>query len=55
MANISDAIELAEVLAAIASRTQEAHTGRELMELVDRLLTAAGLPLKPEPEVVGFH
>ena len=42
-----DTVELAEVIAGIASRTNEPETARELMQLVDRLLTGAGLPELP--------
>jgi hypothetical protein len=42
-----DAIELAERIARIASRTNEPKIGRELMQIVDRLLTEAGLPELP--------
>jgi hypothetical protein len=39
-----DPIELAHALAEIACGTQEVKTARRLMELVDQLLTVAGLP-----------
>ena len=39
-----DPVEIASALAEIASRTDEPETARQLMELVNRLLTAAGLP-----------
>jgi hypothetical protein len=39
-----DAVEIANAIAEIASKTQEPETARRLMELVDRLLTQAGLP-----------
>ena len=42
-----DTVELAEVIAGIASRTNEPETARELMQLVDRLLTGTGLPELP--------
>lgn len=37
-------VELAREIAAIASATTDPETGRLLMELVGRLLEAAGLP-----------
>src|SRR6516162_10037548 len=40
---MGDDIELARMLAEIASRTQEPDTARELMALVDQLFTEAGL------------
>ena len=40
-----DPVEIANTIAEIASKTQEPETARRLMELVNRLLTAAGLPL----------
>ena len=39
-----DPVEIANAIAEIASKTQEPVTARRLMELVDRLLTQAGLP-----------
>jgi hypothetical protein len=39
-----DPIEIADAIAAIASTTLEPETARQLMELVERLLAAAGLP-----------
>lgn len=47
MIELYDTVELAEVIAKIASRTNEPETARELMHLVDRLLTGAGLPELP--------
>ena len=47
MTELYDVIELAERLASIASRTNEPEIGRELMQIVDRLLTEAGLPELP--------
>lgn len=44
MANPLDPIELARKIAGIASKTRDPDTGLELIELVDRLLTEAGLP-----------
>jgi hypothetical protein len=41
-----DPIEIADTLAEIARQTQDPATGRRLMELVDRLLTEAGLPVE---------
>ena len=42
-----DQIQLADALAQIASRTHEDDTGRQLMELVDHIVTQAGLPKSP--------
>ncbi len=42
-----DIVELARALAEIASKSGEPDIARELMELVDRLLTDAGLPPAP--------
>lgn len=39
-----DPIAIADALAEIASTTKDAETARQLLELVDRLLTEAGLP-----------
>jgi hypothetical protein len=39
-----DPVAIADALAAIASRTIDPETGRQLMELVTQLLTDAGLP-----------
>jgi|KBSMisStaDraftv2_1062788.scaffolds.fasta_scaffold10805267_1 hypothetical protein len=36
-------VEIADTLAKIASQTTDPETGRQLMELVDRLLTEVGL------------
>jgi hypothetical protein len=44
MSGEMDLVELARALAAIASETKDAETGQQLLQLVDRLLTAAGLP-----------
>ena len=44
-----DLVQLACDIAAIASTTGDAETGRQLVELVDRLLTASGLPLAGNP------
>lgn len=45
-------VDLAQVLADIASRTRDANAVRELMVLVNQLFTAAGLPaLSPDPPV----
>jgi hypothetical protein len=51
MANI---VDLARILADIASRTQDRGTAQELMILVDRLFTEAGLPAG-EPESPVRH
>lgn len=45
MSTSFDAVEFASVLADIAGKTQDPETARRLMELVSRLLTAAGLRL----------
>jgi hypothetical protein len=47
MTKTCDAVELAEIIAGIASRTKEPETARELMHLADQLLTGAGLPELP--------
>lgn len=39
-----DPMELARELARIASTTTDEETGRRLMEIVERILQAAGLP-----------
>jgi hypothetical protein len=44
-----DLLDLADELAEIARVTNDPATGRRLMQLVNRLLTAAGLP----PEAGG--
>jgi hypothetical protein len=46
-----DPIAIADALAEIASRTREPETARQLMELVERLLSGAGLP--PEDPAGG--
>ncbi|HME24689.1 MAG TPA: hypothetical protein VKI44_25725 [Acetobacteraceae bacterium] len=43
MNNKIDLEELAREIAEIASSTNDSDTGRQLMELVERLLTEAGL------------
>jgi hypothetical protein len=48
MSNDQDLMELAQELARIASRTDDAETGRQLMLMVHRLLTKAGLPTAEE-------
>ena len=45
LANIADA------LAEIASKTQDPETGRQLTEVVEQLLTAAGLPPEQTPDL----
>ena len=47
MANIINPAELARAIAEIASQTKEPETAVQLMDLVDRLLTNAGLPASP--------
>ena len=49
MADEIDPVELACEIAGIASATGDPETGRRLVNLVDRLLTTAGLPLAGEP------
>ena len=39
-----DLLELAQVLAEIASKTAEPQTAEQLVALIDQLLTDAGLP-----------
>jgi hypothetical protein len=50
-----DTVELAERIARIASRTSEPEIGRELMLIVDQLLTEAGLPELPDPNQDDTH
>jgi hypothetical protein len=49
MAYAIDLVQLACEIAAIASATADPETGRQLVKLVDRLLTASGLPLAGNP------
>ena len=49
MADEIDPVELACEIAGIASKTEDPETGRRLVNLVNRLLTTAGLPLADEP------
>jgi hypothetical protein len=49
MADAIDLVQLACDIAAIASTIGDPETGRRLVNLVDRLLTTAGLPLAGEP------
>ena len=49
LADEIDPGELACEIAGIASTTGDPETGRRLVNLVDRLLTTAGLPLAGEP------
>jgi hypothetical protein len=49
MADEIDPVEWAYEIARIASTTGDPETGRRLVNLVDRLLTTAGLPLADEP------
>ena len=49
MADEIDPVEWAYEIARIASATGDPETGRRLVNLVDRLLTTAGLPLAGEP------
>jgi len=51
---MADLVELARVLADIASRTRDPDTAQELMSLVDQLFTEAGLP-GGEPEAPVRH
>jgi hypothetical protein len=44
MSDKIDVLELAHEIAEIARRTRDADTGRRLMDLVERLLRASGLP-----------
>ncbi len=41
-----DPVAIADAIAEIAAKTQEPETARQLMELVNRLLTQAGLSAK---------
>jgi hypothetical protein len=45
MDDMPDIVELATELAAIASATTDPATARSLMEMVQRLLIEAGLPM----------
>ena len=44
MADTSDPVELAREIAKIASKTTDPNTAWQLGDLMDRLLTEAGLP-----------
>jgi hypothetical protein len=44
MSDKIDVLELAHEIAEIARKTRDADTGQLLMELVERLLRASGLP-----------
>ena len=44
MTETIDVVELAHEIAQIASQTSDPETGRQLMEVVERILRAAGLP-----------
>jgi hypothetical protein len=55
MADTIDPVELAQEIAGIASASAEATTARRLLELVDRLLTQAGLPPSAPSEAVTHH
>jgi hypothetical protein len=44
MGNTINVIELARAIAEIASQTRDPDTAVQLVEMVDRLLTKAGLP-----------
>ncbi len=44
MENLIDVAELARDLAKIASATSDPETGRQLMEIVERIYRALGLP-----------
>jgi hypothetical protein len=55
MTDVYDVVELAEHIARIASRTTEPEIGRELMRIVDRLLTEAGLPELPATAQSDMH
>jgi hypothetical protein len=45
-----DVLELAHAMAEIASKSREPDIAMALMELVDRLLTDAGLPPAPSKD-----
>ena len=45
MGNSINVIELARAIAEIASQTRDSDTAVQLVEMVDRLLTKAGLPV----------
>jgi hypothetical protein len=47
MTKLDDALELAGQIARIASRSNEPEIAHELMQLVEGLLTEAGLPQLP--------
>lgn len=44
MTDTIDVVELAHELAKIASETSDPEIGRQVMEVVERILRAAGLP-----------
>ncbi len=44
MSDKIDVVELAHDLTMIASTTRDPETGRQLMEVVEKILRAAGLP-----------
>ena len=44
MSDPIDVLELARELAKLAATTRDQETGRQLMELVEKLLRATGLP-----------
>jgi hypothetical protein len=50
-----DLVELAHSIVEIASKSREPDIGIALMELVDRLLTDAGLPPAPTKDPKPFH
>jgi hypothetical protein len=47
---MADVLEFARALAEIAVTTEEPETALRLVELIDHLLTAAGLPENPTGE-----
>jgi hypothetical protein len=54
MSRVFDPIEIAQLVAEIASRTYEPGIAQELMNLANQLLTDAGLP-KPLPKPSTSH
>jgi len=44
MTDTIDVVELAHELAEIASTTSDPETGRQLMEVVERIMRVVGLP-----------
>ena len=54
LVNITDPFELALTIARIAADTREPDTAMRLLDLADRLLTAAGLPIITPGQPASF-